>query len=39
MASQDEDKQKFPSEEIVTSETKWLWPFKDRFGSPKEPSS
>lgn len=37
--SQDEDKANWPSEDITTSETKWLCPWRIRFGKPWESSS
>jgi hypothetical protein len=37
--SQDEESANWPSEEITTSETKWLCPWRMRFGYPYESSS
>ena len=37
--SQDEERANWPSEEITTSETKWLWPCRMRLGKPYESSS
>ena len=30
--SQEEERANWPSEEMTTSETKWLWPWRMRFG-------
>jgi hypothetical protein len=37
--SHDEERQNWPSEEMTTSETKWLWPCRIFFGKPKALSS
>jgi hypothetical protein len=37
--SQDEERANWPSEEMTTSETKWLWPWRIFLGKPKLPSS